>query len=79
LFVISPKKLGLFILILYIMEKYLFCYYTEINDECRDLEKIIEATNFKEAVIEFDNTTVYKKITSASEIINFNFVPDFKN
>lgn len=61
------------------MEKYLFCYYTEINDECRDLEKIIEATNFKEAVIEFDNTTVYKKITSASEIINFNFVPDFTN
>ena len=61
------------------MEKYLFCYYTEIDDECRDLEKIIEAINFKEAVIEFDNTTVYKKITSASEIINFNFVPDFTN
>lgn len=61
------------------MEKYLFCYYTEFNDECRDIEKIIEAKNFKEAVIEFDNTTVYKKITSASEIINFNFVPDFTN
>jgi hypothetical protein len=79
LFVISPKQLGLFILILFIMEKYLFCYYTEINDECKDLEKIIEAVNFKEAVIEFDNTTVYKKITSASEIINFNFTPDFTN
>ena len=61
------------------MEKYLFCYYTEINDECRDLEKIIEAVNFKEAVIKFDNTTVYKKITSASEITDFNFLPDFEN
>ena len=59
------------------MRKYLFCYYTEINDECRDLEKIIEADNFKEAVIKFDDSTVYKKIHSASEIINPNYIPNF--
>ena len=41
--------------------------------------ELFEAENFKEAVIKFENTTIHKKITSASEIINFNFVPDFKN
>ena len=61
------------------MRKYLFCYYTEINDECRDLEKIIEADNFKEAVIKFDDFTIYKKIHSASEIINPDYNPTLIN
>lgn len=54
------------------MRQYLVCYYVEQSDCSTDLEKIIEAENFEQALINFKNETLlYRKIMSISEIVSF--------
>jgi hypothetical protein len=51
------------------MRKYLVAYYAEKNDECHDLEKIIEADNIEEAIKFFKSRVrVRKRITAISEL-----------
>ena len=57
------------------MKKYLVCYWVERNDVATDLEEIVEADNIKEALDTFLDNTVCRKVTSISELINFNFIP----
>lgn len=53
------------------MRRYLVCYYTERDDVCTDLEKIIEADNIEIALKEFkDVIRLYRRITSISEMPN---------
>lgn len=59
------------------MRKYLICYYTEQNDVCTDLEKIVEAKSINSALYNFMNNHTYKRVTSISEIIDKNYSPDF--
>ena len=48
------------------MRRYLIEYYAERNDECVDLETIVEADTIAEALLIFDKQ--YKRITSITEI-----------
>ena len=57
------------------MRRYLVCYWVERNDVATDLEEIVEADNIKEALDTFLDNTVCRKVTSISELINFNFIP----
>ena len=59
------------------MRKYLVCYWVERNDVATDLEDIVEADNIKEALEKFAASNVLKRITSVSEIINHNYIPNF--
>ena len=53
------------------MRNWLICYYTEKNDECTDLEVIIQAEDIEQALDKFKNKfKVYKRITSITEIKN---------
>ena len=53
-----------------IMNEYLFCYWTERNDVCTDLEKIVKAANLESAIVIFKRDTVYKSIEFISRIPN---------
>lgn len=59
------------------MRRYLICYWTERNDECTDLEEFIDADNIMEALEKFTASSVFKRVTSVSEIVNPNYRPDF--
>ena len=59
------------------MRKYLICYWTERNDVSTDLETFVEADNMMEALEKFAASNVLKRITSVSEIINHNYIPNF--
>jgi len=59
------------------MRRYLICYWTERNDECTDLEEFIDADNIMEALEKFTASSVFKRVTSVSEIVNHNYRPDF--
>jgi len=59
------------------MRKYLICYWTERNDECTDLEDLVDANNIMEALEKFTASRVFKRIDSVSEIVNPNYTPDF--
>jgi len=48
------------------MRRYLIQYYAERNDECVDLETIVEADTIAEALLIFDKQ--YKRITAINEI-----------
>lgn len=48
------------------MRRYLIQYYAERNDECVDLETIVEADTIAEALLIFDKH--YKRITAINEI-----------
>ena len=48
------------------MRRYLIEYYAERNDECVDIEVIIEANTITEALQKFDKQ--HKRITSIREI-----------
>ena len=53
------------------MRKYLIFYYTEKNDECHDLESIIEADSIEEAIKFFKSRVrVHKRITTVTELPN---------
>jgi len=53
------------------MRKYLIFYYAEKNDECHDLEKIIEADNIEEAIKFFKSRVrIMKRITTITELPN---------
>ena len=52
-----------------IMRKYIISYLKEINDECVDLEEVIEANDIFFALGSFcSKHSVYKRITSIVEI-----------
>ena len=59
------------------MRRYLICYWTERNDECTDLEEIVEADNIMEALEKFTASTVFKSIDSVSLIVNPSYRPNF--
>lgn len=51
------------------MRKYLIEYYAERNDECVDLEHIVEANDMMEAINKFNAVIrLVKRITKISEI-----------
>jgi hypothetical protein len=51
------------------MRRYLICYLAEQNDECVDLETIIEADDIFYALGSFCTThKLYKRITNIKEI-----------
>jgi hypothetical protein len=51
------------------MRKYLVFYYTERNDECYDLEHIVEANDIVSAINVFNNeVAVFKRITTITEL-----------
>jgi len=51
------------------MRKYLIFYYTEKNDECHDLESIVEADSIEEAIKLFKSKVrVHKRITTVTEL-----------
>lgn len=51
------------------MRKYLVYYYAEKNDECHDLEKIIEADSIEEAIKFFKSRVrIMKRITTVTEL-----------
>jgi len=51
------------------MRRYLLYYYTEKNDECHDVETIIEADNIEEAIKFFKSRIrIYKRITTITEL-----------
>ena len=51
------------------MRKYIISYLKEINDECVDLEEVIEANDIFFALGSFcSKHSVYKRITSIVEI-----------
>jgi hypothetical protein len=51
------------------MRKYLVFYYTERNDECYDLEHIVEAKDIVSAINVFNNeVAVFKRITTITEL-----------
>lgn len=51
------------------MRRYLVFYYTEQNDVCTDLERIIEANDILAAINVFnDETKAFKRITTITEL-----------
>ena len=48
------------------MRRYRIEYYTERNDECVDLETIVEANTIAEALEKFDKQ--HKRITTITEL-----------
>jgi hypothetical protein len=51
------------------MRKYLIFYYAERNDECMDLEHIVEANDMVEAINVFNNEIkLVKRITTITEL-----------
>jgi hypothetical protein len=51
------------------MRKYLIFYYAERNDECVDLEHIVEANNMISAINVFNNEIrLVKRITTITEL-----------
>ena len=52
------------------MNQYLIYYWTEMNDVCTDLEKIVEAINIESAIQIFKTTTLHKSIESISRVAN---------
>jgi len=51
------------------MRRYLLYYYTEQNDECHDMETIIEADNIEEAIKFFKSRIrIHKRITTITEL-----------
>ena len=51
------------------MRKYLIFYYTEQNDDCVDLEKIVEADDILSAINVFNNEIkIIKRITTITEL-----------
>ena len=51
------------------MRRYLIFYYIEQNDECHDMEKIIEADNIEEAIKFFKSRIkINKRITTITEL-----------
>jgi len=51
------------------MKRYLVFYYVEQNDDCVDLEKIVEANDILAAINVFnDETRSYKRITTITEL-----------
>jgi hypothetical protein len=53
------------------MRRYLICYLKEKNDECHDLETIIDANTIQEALNKFNTKFfIYKRITTIKELIN---------
>lgn len=51
------------------MRRYLIFYYVEQNDECVDLEKIVEANDILAAINVFnDETKAFKRITTITEL-----------
>jgi hypothetical protein len=51
------------------MRRYLIFYYTERNDECFDLEHIVEAENILSAINVFNNEKkLFKRITTITEL-----------
>jgi hypothetical protein len=53
------------------MRRYLVCYYTEKDDVCCDLEKIVEAVDIEKALEIFKSKTrIYKRITCVTELPN---------
>lgn len=51
------------------MRKYLITYYIEKNDDCVDVEKVIEANTITEALEKFKELRkIYKRIIQIKEI-----------
>ena len=51
------------------MRRYLLYYYTEQNDVCTDLERIVEAKDISSAINVFNNEVkAYKRITTITEL-----------
>ena len=51
------------------MRKYLIFYYIERNDECYDLEHIVEANDMMDAIEKFNKEIkVLKRITTITEL-----------
>ena len=51
------------------MRRYLIFYYAEMNDECTDLEIIIQADNIKEAINKFEKEVMlFKRISTITEL-----------
>ena len=51
------------------MRKYLIFYYAEKNDECHDLESIVEADSIEEALKFFKSRVrIMKRITTVTEL-----------
>lgn len=51
------------------MRTFRFTFYAERNDECVDLEKVIEADNIMNALLIFQQgRTLYKRIIEIKEI-----------
>ena len=51
------------------MRRYLVFYYAERNDECVDLEKIVEANDILAAINVFNNEVrAVKRITTITEL-----------
>ena len=51
------------------MRRYLIFYYAERNDECTDLEHIVEANDMVEAINVFNNEIkLIKRITTITEL-----------
>lgn len=51
------------------MRTYLIHYYAEINDQCVDCEKKIEAVDIEDAILRFKlKIRLYKRITKIEEI-----------
>jgi hypothetical protein len=59
------------------MRRYLICYWAERNDVATDLEELVDADNIMEALEKFTSSSVFKRVTSVSEIVNPNYRPDF--
>lgn len=59
------------------MRRYLICYWTERNDVSTDLEDIVEADSIMGALEKFIENNVFKRISSVSEIVNYNYIPNF--
>jgi len=51
------------------MRKYLIFYYAERNDECMDLEHIVEANDMVSAINVFNNEIkLVKRVTTITEL-----------
>lgn len=51
------------------MRKYLVFYYAERNDECYDLERIVEANDMIDAIDKFNKEVrLFKRITTITEL-----------
>lgn len=51
------------------MRQYVVCYYTEQNDVCTDVEKIVEADSIEDALIVFkEKVRLYKRIMGINEM-----------